>query len=211
VSASVNRGDNARVNITVPASTVNLHVADWRYAISHTNPNGAAITATIIRPATEAAATVDQFWEGVLCASGTVTARFVTGVTLRTSGATAIAVTLVAMDPETATLSVTVGARSWTTTLTQNPEGSFTRAIATFHDTGQHNWTSTAHSATDSTIASGPNRGCRFVASRTGVAFTSDPKINSNVMNLTSAFQSAQGSVRVLAPPNVGIPPPMVL
>jgi hypothetical protein len=82
-SATVDRGDNGRINITVPASTVNLHVTDWRYAISHTNPNGAAINATIIRPATEAAATVDQSWEGVLCASGTVTARFVTGVTLR--------------------------------------------------------------------------------------------------------------------------------
>jgi len=207
------RGSTARINISAPAGTLNLHVTEWKYEISDTNPDGAAVSGTITRPASEAPSTVDQFWEGVMCASGTVTARFVAGVSVRTAGAASVTATVVAMDPQTATVDVTVSARSWTTGLTQNPETTFTRAINIFHDTGHHDWTAPAHSVTTSSIASGPNRGCQFAGSTTGVAFTSIPQINADVVNLSSAFQSAQGSVRVLAPPSVKgqiLSPPLV-
>lgn len=203
-STTVVRGASARINVSAgrPAP-VGFRVTEWNYALSHTNPNGSAVGGTVTRPATEAASTFSDFWEGTMSASGTVTARFVSGVTLRAAGGVAISATVVAADPGTATLAVRVDPRpSFITTLTQNPEGTFTRIINTFHDTGHHDWTAPASSATASPpIGAGPNRGCLFVASISGVAFTSDPKINADVVNLSSAFQSAQGSVRVTAPP----------
>ncbi len=211
-TSPVTRGSTARINISVPSGVVNLHVTDWRYAISDTNPDSHAVTGTVIRPATEAAGTFDQFWEGVMCASGTVTALFVTGVTLRSAGAASVLAPVVAMDPQTATLAITVNARTWTTTLTQSPESTFTRAITTFHDTGHHNWDSAGFAVTPSTVSAGPNRGCHFAASTAG-SFTSAPGINADVVNLASTFQSAQGSVRVLAPPSVRgrtLAPPLV-
>ncbi len=194
------RGATARINVVAPAGAVNFRVTEWRYALSHVNPGGRTVTATIARPASESNTTFHQFWEGTMCASGEVRARFVTGCVLRFAGATRVSETVVSMDPQTATLAVTVEARPWRTTLTELPEGVFTAPINRFEDTGRHDWTPASGRADPTSVTSGPNRGCRFIESTTGLAFVSDPRINADVLNLTSPFQSAQGRVYVESP-----------
>jgi len=51
------------------------------------------------------------------------------------------------------------------------------------------------------------------VSALTGGDFTSDPQLNAAVVNLSSAFQTAQGSVRATAPPAVRgriVTPPLI-
>jgi hypothetical protein len=205
-AGNITRGDTKRFTVTAPAGVTGVHVTRWRYVLSHTNPgSAAALTATIDRPATEDAANADSFWEGVMCASGNLSISFVAPATVRIAGGTSVAATVSVSDPATATLDVTVAPRGWTTPLAENAEGTFTRAIGTFHDLGEHSWAPANASVpiTPSTISKGPNNGCRFVASVTGLGLVSSPRINADLLNATSTFATAQGTARLLAPPSL--------
>ncbi|MCP5115792.1 MAG: hypothetical protein GY953_33605, partial [bacterium] len=81
------RGATARIRAAAPAGAIDFHITEWRYTLSHNNPDGTAQTATVTRPANENATTFQQFWEGVLSASGSVSVRFVTGASVRATGA----------------------------------------------------------------------------------------------------------------------------
>jgi hypothetical protein len=209
--ASPVRGASSTLAINAPAGTVGLKVTEWRYTLSHTNQGSAtALTATITRPATESVATFDQNWQGEICASGTAQVSFVTGVAVRASGSSPVAATVIAADPVQLTLAVTVAARTgtpWVSGLTLNPVGNLVRAISTFHDTGEHQWTSSAWTlAPPMKIAVGPNRGCLFLTSAV-VSFTSSPRINTLVSNTSSPFAAAQDKAYLTSPLPVRVIP----
>ncbi len=169
-AGNITRGDSKRFTVTAPAGFTGVHVTRWRYVLSQTNPgSAAALTATIDRPATEDAANVDSFWEGVMCASGNLSINFVVPVTVRISGNTSVAATVSVSDPVTTTLDVTVAPRGWTVPLTENTESTLTRAIGIFEDLGEHLWSpaNARFPMTLGLISRGPNRGCRFVESVT--------------------------------------------
>ena len=60
VSAPMVRRATAHINVTAPAGAVNFRVTEWSYALSHVNPNGRTVSATITRPASEASSTFHQ-------------------------------------------------------------------------------------------------------------------------------------------------------
>jgi len=108
------------------------------------------------------------------------------------------------------TLDITVAARAggnWVSGLTEDPVGGLTRAISSFHDTGEHNWTSGPFTlSTPRTVAIGPNRGCQLLTS-VAVTFRSTPKINSLLSNATSAFSIAQDKAYLTSPAPVRVIP----
>jgi hypothetical protein len=106
---TITRGDTVKFTVNPPTGAVDVKVTSWSYVATHTNPGSTtAVTATIKRLATETPATFHQFWEGLMCASGALTVHFVTGVSLRTAGATAVAAEVVASDPLTHAADITV-------------------------------------------------------------------------------------------------------
>ena len=111
--------------------------------------------------------------------------------------------TVVSIHPQTATLTVSVEARPWRTTLTQLPESAFAAPINRFEDTGRHDWTTPNYSVATGRIDSGPNRGCRFAESTTGLAFTSNPQINASVLDSAEHLSKCARPRHVLAPPAV--------
>jgi hypothetical protein len=205
------RGSSATITATAPAGTAGFKVTEWKYDISHTNPaTTTALTASVTRPATESPTTFDQNWQGDLCASGTVRMKFVTGAVVRASGDASVNATLTALDPVEVTLAVTVDPRTgptWVTGLTEKPVGALVRPINSFHDTGQHEWTSGAWAVSaPRTPATGPNRGCQFLTSAS-VSFTSEPKINTLLSDAASAFSLAQDKAYLTSPTPVRVIP----
>lgn len=208
---SITRGAQAAIAPHAPAATVGLKITEWQYEIAHSNPDSAtALTATVTRPASENPSTFAQRWEGILCASGTAKAKFVVGVSLRASGATAIAATVEAKDPVETSLAVTVAARTgtaWEANLTEHSEQSFTRQIASFADLGEHIWTAGQGSiGAPTNVTSGPNKGCQFL-SNASAPFTSTPKINTHLTNAASTFAQAQDKAYLLSPPPLRVIP----
>ncbi|MFN7923846.1 MAG: hypothetical protein U0Q16_27335 [Bryobacteraceae bacterium] len=203
---SISRGATARFTVNPPAVATEFRVTAWSYLASHTNPgptaSNPARTATINRPATEAQSTFSQYWEGTMCASGSLTVRFVVGVSLRASGNGAVAADVTAMDPIAFAADVSVDDRSWTTNLVENAEAPLTRAIQTFHDTGRHDWNSSAVTITPTLVGSGPNNGIRFASAAT-LTLTSSPFVNADVTNASSTFSQAQDKARMASPANV--------
>jgi hypothetical protein len=197
---TITRGDTVKFTVNPPTGAVDFKVTSWSYVATHTNPGSTtAVTATIKRLATETPATFHQFWEGLMCASGALTVHFVTGVSLRTAGATAVAAEVVASDPLTHAADITVKNRDWKTTLIEKPEAALTKPINSAHDTGQHGWGLSDRLVTAKTILSGPNKGASFAESAT-LTFTSSPAINSLLTNASSAFSLAQGEAYLLSP-----------
>jgi hypothetical protein len=208
--APLNRGSQGTITIRAPANAVGFRLAKWEFRISHVNPGLGSVTATVARPETEAPSTWDQRWEGVMCASGAVTAKFCVGVKVRATGAAAVSTTVIAADPVEANLNVAVAARtgtSWQSTLTQASEQPFTRAIGSYADLGEHAWNSSATTLqTSSVINSGPNKGCQYVSGATA-QFTSTPRINQALSNTGSAFAQAQGKAYLQQPTPVRVIP----
>lgn len=208
--AAPTRGDSATIAISAPTGTVGLKVTQWQCDVSHTNPAAtAASTANIVRPATESPNTFDQNWQGVLCASGTIRAKFTTGVSLRTAGNAALAATVTAVDPVEVTLDVKVAARTganWESKLVEQTVGELKRPLAKFHDTGEHNWKSKDGMIAPDTIAAGPNRGCQFVKTA-AVTFVSSPVINSLLSDANSTFSQAQDKAYLVKPAPVRVIP----
>ncbi len=205
------RGASATVAFNIPAGVRAFKATEWKYEVSHTNPGAtSALTATVRRPATEAAATFDQNWAGEMACSGVAKAKFVAGAVVRASGDAVVNVTLEAVDPIEVTLDVTVGPRtgsSWTATLTENAVGTFTRPIAHFEDTGHHLWVGGAWGLSAvHRVASGPNKGCQLLTSATSV-FTSTPEINTELSDATTAFSLAQGKAYLTSPAPVRVIP----
>ena len=204
--AKITRGDNVKFTVNPPATLVDFKVTEWVYVASHSNPGAkTAATATIKRPATETTATFNQFWEGIMCASGSLSAHFVCGASLRTSGSSAVAAEVTASAPLIQAADISVEARAWTTDLVKNAEAPLNKAIASAHDTGEHKWNMSDPLLTPKTVASGPNRGATFAESAT-VKFTSSPFINANLTNAASAFSLAQGSAHLTTPRVATIP-----
>jgi len=205
------RGDKAKIAISGPTGAVGFKVTEWKYEISHQNPGTSTpATTSVVRPATESKATFGDFWEDVLCASGTVKARFAAGITLRISGDKAVSATVTVQDAAETSLAVTVEPRTgtaWESGLVEKPEQSLVRAIATFHDTGEHKWDPSALKVDPAgAIAEGPNRGCTFVKSAS-ITFTSSPFINSLLTNAASTFSVAQDKAYLTTPAPVRVIP----
>ena len=205
------RGSQATISIDPPSGAVGFKVTEWKYEISHTNPGSpTASTATVTRPANESSSTFDQSWEGTLCASGTVKAKFVVGATLRTSGAAAVSATVLAVDPVESTLAVTVDPRTgtaWESEMRPEGEHPFTRPINRFRDVGEHIWTPNRPTGRPLTLSSGPNKGCEYVPSFGSLIFTSGPGINTQVTNPGSAFAQAQDKAYLEFPTPVRVIP----
>jgi hypothetical protein len=197
------RAASATIAVNAPTTVVGLKVTQWKYAVSHTNPGATTnLTATITRPAAEDASTFDQKWAGDMCCSGDATASVAVGASVRASGAAAVNVALDAVDPTDITLAVSVAPRtgpSWTAGLTENPVGTFKHAIAAAEDLGHHKWQVTSSGGAGQTVASGPNRGCRFLTNPTA-NFTSTPEINDQLNDASSAFSAAQGAAYLTSP-----------
>lgn len=207
------RGASATLAMAAPNGAVGFKVTEWKYDVSHLNPvssSSTPSTATITRPVTESPATFDQNWQGEMCASGTARVKFVVGATVRAAGDAAVAATLTALDPVEVTLAVTVAARTgttWESGLTLNAVGDLVRPINTFHDTGEHEWASSAWSVSaPHTVTAGPNRGCQFLTSA-AVSFTSTPRINTLLSNAASAFSQAQDKAYLTSPLPVRVIP----
>ncbi len=204
------RGNQAAIAIRAPANVVGFRLAEWEYEISHENPGLGTVTATVTRPENENPGTWDQRWEGEMCASGTVTAKFCVGVRVRAAGATAVSVTVVAADPVEANLTMTVAARtgsSWQSTLTQDSEQTFSHAIGSYANLGEHRWNfSATNLRTSAVIGSGPNKGCQFVSSA-AARFTSIPRINQALTNAGSTFAQAQGKAYLWQPTPIRVIP----
>ena len=202
---TITRGENVKFTINQPTGAVDFKVTGWSYIASHTNPGKpTAVTATILRPAAEASTTFHQFWEGLMCASGGLTARFVCGATLRSMGPTPVSAEVTAGDPIAQAEDITVEAREWETTLVENAEAPLMKAIATAHDTGLHKWAFTNRLVTAKGIAAGPNKGLTFAESAT-VTFTSSPFINSLLTDAASVFSLAQGKAYLTIPAGVNV------
>lgn len=209
--AAPTRGDAVTVTVAPPTGAVGFKAREWHYDLDHTNPGAAAATADIRRPATESPGTFDQNWQGTVCASGRVRLLFVLGLSLRASGAAAVAANLTALDPVESTLRLTVAARTgtaWESQLVENAEQSWTQAISTFAHTGQHRWSFSNSAVTPigSAIATGPNRGCLYVQSAS-VTFTSTPRINADLISASSTFSQAQDRAYLIRPPPVRVIP----
>jgi hypothetical protein len=197
---TITRGDTVKFTVNPPTGAVDFKVTSWSYVASHTNPGSTtSVTATIKRLATETAATFHQFWEGVMCASGSLNVHFVTGVSLRTAGATAVAAEVAASDPLTHAADISVENRDWKTKLVEKTEESVVKPINSAKDTGQHKWGLSDRLVTAKTLLSGPNKGASFAESST-LTFTSGPGINSLLTNASSAFSLAQGEAYLTSP-----------
>ncbi len=209
--AKLARGDKAKIAISSPTGATGFKVKEWKFEISHQNPgSSAAATASVVRPATESPTTFSVSWEGILCAAGTVKVKFAVGVTLRASGDKAVSETVIVKDSADGSLAISVDARagaSWESTLVEKPEQSLARAIATFHDTGEHKWDPGALKVETTAITEGPNRGCTFVKAAS-ITFTSTPFINSLVSDPASAFSLAQDKAYLTSPKPVRVIPP---
>ena len=202
---TITRGDNVKFTINPPTGAVDFKATDWSYVASHTNPRKTtAVTATIKRPAAEASTTFHQFWEGLMCASGALTAQFVCGASLRAMGATAVSAEVTVGDPIVQAEDITVEAREWETTLVENAEAPLVKAIATAHDSGLHKWAFTNRLVTAKAIVAGPNKGLTFAESAT-LTFTSSPFINSLLTDAASAFSLAQGKAYLTIPAGVNV------
>jgi hypothetical protein len=205
------RGDKAKIAISGPSGSVGFKVSEWKYEISHQNPGTAsALTASVVRPTTENKASFGDFWEGILCASGTVKVKFGAGITLRASGDKPVSATVTVQDPAETSLAVTVEPRTgatWESGLVEKPEQPLVRAITSFHDTGEHKWDPSALKVDAApAIAEGPNRGCTFVKAAS-ITFTSIPSINSLITNAASAFSAAQDKAYLTSPAPVRVIP----
>ena len=209
--AKLARGDKVKIAISSPTGSTGFKVKEWKFEISHQNPgSSAASTASVVRPATESPSTFSDSWEGILCAAGTVKVKFAVGVTLRASGDKAISETVIVKDSADSSLAISVDARagaSWESTLVEKPEQPLARAIATFHDTGEHKWDPSALKVETTAITEGPNRGCTFVKAAS-ITFTSTPSINSLVSDPASAFSLAQDKAYLTSPKPVRVIPP---
>src|SRR6266852_5656517 len=209
--AKLARGDKAKIAISSPTGSTGFKVKEWKFEISHQNPGSAAAsTASVVRPATESPTTFSDNWEGILCAAGTVKVKFAAGVTLRASGDKSVSETVIVKDSADSSLAISVDARagaSWESTLVEKPEQRLARAIATFHDTGEHKWDPGTLKVETTAITEGPNRGCTFVKAAS-ITFTSTPFINSLVSDPASAFSLAQDKAYLTSPKPVRVIPP---
>jgi hypothetical protein len=136
-----------------------------------------------------------------MCASGKAIAKFIVGETVRVSGDAAVDTTVTVLDPVGASLDITVSSGSgFDAGLTENQEQTIIQAInGQAERLGQHKWSlgQAGWKFTPSReITSGPNKGCKFVASFTGT-FSSTPGINSDLANATSKFSLAQNGTKL--------------
>jgi hypothetical protein len=131
--------------------------------------------------------------------------KWAAGVTLRASGDQSVSGTVTVQDSPDESLPITVDPRAaagWESALVENTEQPLVKALAAFHDTGEHRWDASGLRIEPTAITEGPNRGCTFVRTAT-VTFTSSPTINSLLTDPTSAFSQAQDKAYVVSPPPV--------